>query len=360
MVDLKKIIKKTVCVILSLIIAVFAVNFGIYFSDLQKTFDVTPEWKETVLNNYNEFIAEVDGDPNKIPMVVTTDQHGAIAADSEVYAYFNSIVDWNKVSKIINLGDTVRNAYNLLELINYGKATECLPAEKRIEVIGNHDRFFVPTGKNVEKRFFDNPAAEYSSDRKAFVINDEEYGIRYLAVDTKRFPYNYEHGELWTAQADFIIKELEKDDASDIVMLSHPYIFKDAVINRSGGTFTGSEWFIGTSSEYTDVKQSFIDMLAARKNKTVGVLIDCEGVEHPYDFTNCKGDFLMTLHGHHHTEGYETKDGITEFLFQSMTKDNADNTEPGVTYFAYIDRAAKTFKCWKNLPGYEAWEFPIA
>ena len=357
---MKKLFKAIICLVIAAAVVLSAVNFGIYFVNQKKVFVPTDEWKETVQNNYNEFIAEVEGDSNKIPVVVTTDQHGAIAADSEVYTYFNSIVDWEKVSKIINLGDTVRNAWNPLELINYRKATECLPQDKRIEVIGNHDRFFVPSGKPIEKKYFDNPSAEYSDDRRAFVIKDETYGIRYLAVDTKRFPYNYGHGELWSVQADFIVKELEKDDASDIVMISHPYLFKDALVRRDGSTFTGSEWFIGTADKYTDVKQSFIDMLAARKNKTAGVLIDCEGNEHPYDFTNCKGDFLMALHGHHHTEGYETKDGITAFLFQSMTKDNADNTEPGVTYFAYIDKQAKTFKCWKNLPGFEAWEISIA
>ena len=336
-----------------------AVNFIFYFATREPV-EYTDEWKQNVVENYNEFIAEVDGDENKIPMIVTTDQHGAISFDNELYEFINGFVDWSKVSKIINLGDTVKQTYNPVELMAYRKATECLPAEKRIEVIGNHDRFFVPSGKAIEKRFFNNPDAEYSADRRAFVIKDEKYGIRYLAVDTKRFPYNYEHGELWTVQADFIIKELSKEDESDLVMISHPYIFKDKIIDRRGGTFTGSEYFIGTADKYADVKQSFIDMLAARKNKTSGVLIDCEGVEHPYDFSGCKGDFLMTLHGHHHTEGYETKDGITEFLFQSMTLDNAENTEPCCFYFAYIDKSAKTFKCWKNLPGYDAWEISIA
>ncbi|MCQ2463387.1 MAG: hypothetical protein MJ177_08305 [Clostridia bacterium] len=163
-----------------------------------------------------------------------------------------------------------------------------------------------------------------------------------------------------TKEANFIVEELSKKDASDIVFLSHPYLFKDAIIRRNGETFTGSEFFIGNATLFTNVKQSFIDMLAARKNKTAGVFVDCCGVKHPYDFTECEGDFLMALHGHHHSEGYETKDGITQFLFQSMTLDNAKNTEPNVFYFAYIDKEAKTFKCWKNLPGYDAWEISIA
>lgn len=319
----------------------------------------SPEWREMVLNNYQEFISEVDGDNNKIPMIVHTDQHGAIKADSEFYKYIDSIVDWTKISKIINLGDTVELIFNNTQLVEYIKATECLPTEKRIEVIGNHDRFFVPTfvGPMIDSFYFPTENSTRSADNKAFTVKDEQFNVRYLAIDTKVFPWNYEDGVLLTDQADFIIDELSANDPSDIILLAHPYLFKDAIIRRSGAVFTGSEYFIGGETKGADVKQSFIDMLTARRNKTAGVLIDSKGVEHPYDFTACESDFLMALHGHHHSEGYETKNDVTEFLFQSMTKDNAQNTEPDCFYFAYIDRAANTFKCWKNVEGYDAWEF---
>ena len=350
-------------VILSAVLAIasfFSSLFGGLGCGGEEQFD--DAWKAMVKKNYDEFIAEVDGDPNKVPMIVTTDQHGAVKSDCELYKYINEITDWDKVSKIINLGDTVDPIFNISDLVQYRNATECLPTEKRIEVIGNHDRFFVPTvfGKLIDRVFFPTEGAVRSKDRKAFTVTDEEFGIRYLAVDTKVFPWNYEDGKLFPEQIDFIIEELEKQDDNDIVLLAHPYLFKDAIIRRNGSTFTGSEYFIGSEKKYADVKQSFIDMLSARKNKTSGVLIDCDGKEHPYDFTACTSDFLMALHGHHHSEGYETKDGITQFLFQSMTKDNAENTEPWCFYFAYIDKEAKTFKCWKNLDGYDAWEFSIA
>ena len=73
-------------------------------------------------------------------------------------------------------------------------------------------------------------------------------------------------------------------------------------------------------------------MLQARKNKTAGVLIDCEGKTHTYDFTECESDLLMSIHGHHHTEGFETYKGLTEFLFQSMLMNNANNDEPNCFY----------------------------
>ena len=351
--------KKTFRIILFVLIGLLVINFGIYFFS-RRSFPLTDEWKQTALENYREFIAETDGDSRKIPIIISTDQHGAISSDSEVYEYINSLVDWSRISTIINLGDTVRLVYNPLELRSYRAATRCLPEDKRIEVIGNHDRFFVPTGKLVEKRFFPNPYAERLEDGKAFVFYDAEHNVRYLAVDTKCFPYYYTNGRLRTDQADFIIRELSKEDASDIVLLSHAYLFKDEIIARDGSAFTGSEFFIGSANKGADVKQSFIDMLSARKNKTSGVLIDSEGVSHPYDFSACKGDFLLALHGHHHTEGYETKNGITEFLFQSMTLDNRDASEPLCFYYAYIDTQAKTLKVWKNIPGYSPWEISIA
>lgn len=346
----KKAIRKIICVLVALLI----INFGIYFIT-NKNYPITDEWKSMVNENYAEFIEEIENKEDIIPMIISTDQHGAISSNSEVYKYIDSLVEWDKISAIINLGDTVNLIYNPLDLINYNKATECLPNDKRIEVIGNHDRYFVP-GSLIEKHYFPNPNAVYSEDRKAFVVEDKEFNVRYLAVDTKCFPYYYTNGCLYTKQADFIIDELSKDDERDIVLLSHAYLFNDKIIARDGSSFTGSEFFIGSKDKGTEVKQSFIDMLEARKNKTSGTLIDSEGVSHYYDFSNCKGDFLLALHGHHHSEGYETKDGITEFLFQSMVLDNKDNSEPLCFYFAYIDTKNDILKVWKNVAGYEPLE----
>lgn len=348
-------LKKTIRIILCIIITALVVSFGSSLF-ISKKYPVTHEWKLMVDENYNEFISEIDNNSNRIPMIITTDQHGAISSDSEVYRYINSLVDWNKISRIINLGDTVNLVFNPFELHNYRKATECLPNNKRIEVIGNHDRFFVPFSKYIEKYYFPNVNAVYSQDRKAFVVEDNQFNIRYLVVDTKCFPYQYTNGRLYTEQADFIIDELSKDSESDIILLSHAYLFNDEIIARDSSRFTGSEYFIGSENKDNEIKQSFIEMLTARKNKSSGTLVDSEGVLHTYDFSNCKSNFLMTFHGHHHSEGYETKYGITEFLFQSMIYNNKENSEPLCFYFAYIDTKSNTLKVWKNVIGYESLE----
>lgn len=311
-----------------------------------------------VKENYDEFIAEVDGDPNKVPFIVSTDQHGQIRVGTGYYEYINEITDWSKISKIINLGDTVETFFNFRELNAYRQETECLPAGKRIEVCGNHDAHLIPLVFTA-RRIFETPGAVKAPGGAAFVVKDEQFNIRYLEIDPMGLIWTYKTGKLTPSQAKFFIDELSKDDSSDIVMLSHPYLFRDAIVKRDGSTFTGSETFFGGING-EKVKQSFLDMLLARKNKTAGVLVDSLGIKHPYDFTNCEGDFLMTLHGHHHGEGYETSNGITEFLFQSFCYDGSVNKESYCFYFAYIDTETKTFKCWKNVKGYEAWKISIA
>ena len=312
------------------------------------------EWMDTVVNNYNEFISEVQGDSTRIPMIVSTDQHGTVTTDCEVFKFINDLVDWNDISKIISLGDTVYLTYSKAELKAYDKAVECLPVEKRLELFGNHDGHISAIHRDMTK-YFVAYGAEYTLKKDAFVVEDEQFNVRYLSIDPMGYPWTYTSGKINTAQANFIIEQLEKEDDMNVVLLSHPYLFRDELIKRDGTTFTGSETFIGDGKKGADVKQSFLDMLLARKNKTAGVFVDSNGIKHSYDFTNCKGDFLMALHGHHHTEGYETSNGITEFLFQSFKYD-----EPNCFYFAYIDTDDMTFKCWKNIPGYDAWEIEIA
>lgn len=317
------------------------------------------KWMKTVVDNYKEFSSEI-GRSRRIPLIVSTDQHGSIKADSEVFKFINDLVDWNKISKIINLGDTVELTYSKSQLKAYNEAMRYIPMEKRLELEGNHDAHISAVKRDVSK-YFPAPSAEMSKNKTAFTVTDESFNVRYLAINPMDYPWSYTTGKIDTTQADFIVSELEKTDASDIIILSHPYLFRDAIIRRDGTTFTGSDTFVGTGKKGADVKQSLLDMFLARKNRTAGVFVDSKGVEHPYDFTNCKGDLLMSLHGHHHTEGYETSNGFTEFMFQSFRHNGSiDDSEPNCFYFAYIDGNEKTFKCWKNIEGYSAWKINIA
>lgn len=349
--------KKILSVFLAVVLVISSFSFSA--SALGKKYKFDDSRKAVISENYREFLSEIDGDPNRIPIIVSSDQHGSVKRNSEIFKYIDSIVDWSKISKIINLGDTVNLFFNPFELLSYRHATECLPKEKRIEIMGNHDGHILPFG-SLTNIFFPTPGAEVAKSKNAFAVEDENFNVRYIAVDPMNLIWTYNSGKITTKQADFIVEQLSKTDSKDVIFLSHTYLFRDALIKRDGSAFTGSEYFIGSEKKHTEVKQSFVDMLLARKNKTAGVFIDSQGKRHPYDFSSCQGDFLMTLHGHHHTEGYETSNGITEFLFQSFRHDGGDDTEPDCFYFAYIDTFTKKFKCWKNIPGYSAWEISIA
>lgn len=323
------------------------INYGNF-----KTLDYN--WMINAENNYKEFISEVKANKNLIPFIASSDQHGTVKADCEVFEFINDLVDWSSISKILNLGDTVYMVYNEAELKAYSKAMETVPVEKRLELYGNHDGHASVTPFDM-KDYFVAYGAEKSENSDAFSVYDKQFNVRYIAVDPMNYPWSYTGGRITSSQADFIVNELQKNDSADIVFLSHPYLFRDAIISRDGTVFTGSEYFIGGEARGADTKQSFLDMLLARKEKRAGVFKDSNGKEHPYDFTGCKGNFLMTLHGHHHAEGYETFNGITQFMFQSFRYD-----EQNCFYFACIDRKERTFKCWKNIPGNDAWEFEIA
>lgn len=332
-------------------------NAGI---DLKAYSELGYSYLYNVIANYKEFINEVGTDGTKIPMIISSDQHGTIKADCTVFKFIDELVDWNRISKVISLGDTVELLFNPVQLKAFSKAMQYVPNEKRLELEGNHDSHISLIKRNMDK-YFIAPSAVKSEDGKAFCVKDDSFNVRYLAVNPMSYPWTYKSGRINTEQADFIVAELEKNDSSDIILLSHTYLFRDEIIKRDGTAFTGSDYFIGSDKKGTDVKQSFLDMLDARQERKAGVFTDSDGIKHPYDFTECKGELLMSLHGHHHTEGYETYEGFTEFLFQSFAHNGSENDdEPNCFYFAYIDKENKKFKCWKNIEGYSAWEIDIA
>ncbi len=340
-----------IMLLISFLLSIFGIDVPV---DTEKPQEYE-SWQKVIIENYDEFINEVDGDENKIPLILSSDQHGLVKYNSEVFDFINETVDWSKISKIVNLGDTVTLLYNSTDLNEYKYATRNLPTEKRIEITGNHDSHLLLTQPDMS-RWFSTYGAVGTDNMNAFTVTDEQFGVTYLTIDPMSYPWTYTNGKITSEQAQFIISALSVKDDNDIVLLAHPYLFNDALIRRDGSVFTGSETFIGDS----DVKASFVDMLKARKDKTSGVFTDSEGKTHAYDFSDCTSDFLMTIHGHHHSEGYETKNGITSFLCQGYKENNEDMDEPNCFYFAYIDTETKTFKCWKNVEGYDAWEISIA
>ena len=318
---------------------------------------LSADYVAMVQSNYDAMMAECLGDYNKIPIIVHTDQHGRIGASNQVMKLIGDMVNWYEVSKCMNLGDTVPDRFDMTTLENYLSATkDSIPLSKRLDVYGNHDVWDSDETQKYtvnQKRlspYFKNIYARRRSNNGYFTVFDDYYNVKYLVISDLEYPdTNYSTRRITTAQAKFIVSELSADDGRDIVLVSHVPLDSDEVTSRDSTYQAYSEKFLSDAAAHN----SFMTMIAARKNKTSGTLTDSEGVEHAYDFSNVSSDLLMSLHGHAHAEAYRTfENSITEFMF--------DWFDGNTFYFAYIDRKEKKFKAWKNEANMGALEISIA
>lgn len=310
-----------------------------------------------VQTNYDAMMAECLGDYNKIPIIVHTDQHGRIGASNQVMKLIGDMVNWYEVSKCMNLGDTVPDRFDMTTLDNYLSATkDSIPLSKRLDVYGNHDVWDSNDSQKYtvdQKRlspYFKNIYARRHGNNGYFTVFDDYYNVKYLVISDLEYPdTNYSTRRITTAQAKFIVSELSEDDGRDVVLVSHVPLDSDEVTSRDSTYQAYSEKFLSDTTAHN----SFMTMIAARKNKTSGTFTDSEGISHTYDFSNVSGDLLMSLHGHAHFEAYRTfENSITEFIF--------DWFYGNTFYFAYIDRKEKKFKVWKNEANVGALEISIA
>ena len=318
---------------------------------------LSADYVAMVQANYNAMMAECLGDYNKIPIIVHTDQHGRIGASNQVMKLIGDMVNWYEVSKCMNLGDTVPDRFDMTTLDNYLSATkDSIPLSKRLDVYGNHDVWDSDDSQKYtvdQKRlspYFKNIYARRHGNNGYFTVVDDYYNVKYLVISDLEYPdTNYSTRRITTAQAKFIVSELSADDGRDVVLVSHVPLDSDEVTSRDSTYQAYSEKFLSDTTAHN----SFMTMIAARKNKTSGTFTDSEGISHAYDFSNVSGDLLMSLHGHAHFEAYRTfENSITEFMF--------DWFDGNTFYFAYIDRKEKKFKVWKNEANVGALEISIA
>lgn len=318
---------------------------------------LSADYVAMVQSNYDAMMAECLGDYNKIPIIVHTDQHGRIGASNQVMKLIGDMVNWYEVSKCINLGDTVPDRFDMTTLDNYLSATkDSIPLSKRLDVYGNHDVWDSDDSQKYtvdQKRlspYFKNIYARRHGNNGYFTVVDDYYNVKYLVISDLEYPdTNYSTRRITTAQAKFIVSELSADDGRDVVLVSHVPLDSDEVTSRDSTYQAYSEKFLFDTTAHN----SFMTMIAARKNKTSGTFTDSEGISHTYDFSNVSGDLLMSLHGHAHFEAYRTfENSITEFIF--------DWFYGNTFYFAYIDRKEKKFKVWKNEANVGALEISIA
>lgn len=327
----------------------------------------------------NEVMLEYMGDINKIPVIVHTDQHGALNASVSIISVFETIdklVNWCDISKVINLGDCVNNAWrdasdipflSCTELENVAKSVESIPIEKQLNVFGNHDQFTWDSDANTYgpqmeeqsclQQYFRNINAHRRSNNGWFTVEDGYFNVKYVVTSAYEGTIKF----ATTKQFDFLISELGKDDGFDIVLIAHE-LYNPDYVGRVFPTTSDMKWKGSAENDNNyGMGLNVNAILTARKNKTAGTFTDGSGVVHEFDFSNCKTDLLCSLHGHTHYETYNYVEG--NYLNVALSPMNHTNRW---IFFCLIDRVNQKLKVWKMPTSsslteytYEKYEIPF-
>ena len=319
----------------------------------------TTEYQHTILQARDAWKTEYRADNTIVPILVHTDQHNRLkAATKPTFDYLKLAVKWPEVSAIIGLGDVCGNLYNTTDLNNMLTALSSIPAEKQINIQGNHDNWLTiddpindETFTLTKQNYFNNSAYHGNvsyGNRGNEIMIDEEHSIKYLCVSCFYFlnGTNYKW-TIPTADMTWILNQMSTVDDYDIVVLSH--------IQPLGSL---RMWYVpavdgnpASSSQTARNGQGlapwgwsglFEGLAHARKNKASGTITDSEGVTHSFDFSGCRSDLLCWLCGHHHADTYAYDDGdVPIILFDSYSYANYP------LYMVNIDRTMERVNVWK-------------
>lgn len=306
------------------------------------------EYATVIETAKNEWLVESNGNIDKIPLIIHTDQHSNFS--KPLWDTISGFVDWYDVGKVINLGDTANSyvdsdeTYPLTKcdtLESYIESMDSVPYSKRIEIFGNHDTWgdnpdgtgrYIP--QNHLYKYFRNIYARRTDNYGNFVIYDDNYNVKYVVVSG--FAYDsekggYSHYIIPSDSIDWIISELEKADGYDVIILSHVPL---------------------TAINFKQIN----DLWIARKTKTSGSVTDEYGTTHTFDFTSCNGELLCALHGHKHDDGHEY---VGDVLLSAWF--DAYYISPKAIHFVLVDRENRRLNVWKveDTPQYENYQVPF-
>ena len=338
-------------------------------ADANTAYGISNSFAEVITTAKKEWMTAYGGDYRKIPIIVSTDQHGR--RNEGIFTLLGKTVNMHDVSKVMNLGDTVSTWYDadptkpLLTdagLDAWLGSIKAIPYSKRLDVYGNHDTWYgnyqdegnpvgtrYPSSQAHLNQYFRNIYARRTNNNGWFVVHDDQFNVKYVVVSA----FEYKDGvtfRIGTEQMKFIIDEFTKNDGYDIVVVSHVPLYMNPELNSypTGQTSTGTH---RTSELDTDA------FFSARKTKGIGTITDSDGVEHSYDFTTCKSDLLCSLHGHTHYDAYL-------YLNDSLLVNAFDWFDDNTFFFVLIDRANRLLNVWKveapdNVPTYQNYQIPL-
>ena len=334
-----------------------------------KSYGLSSDFATVIDEAKRAWMIEYGGDYRKIPIVVSTDQHGK--RSSGIFNMLGKTLSMHDVSKIMNLGDTISTWYDkdtehpLISdsgLEAWCESVKAIPFSKQLNVFGNHDTWYgnyndegnpigtrYPSSQAHLYQYFRNVYARRTNNNGWFVVHDDQFNVKYLVVSA----FEYRSGvtfRIGTEQMKFIIDELEKNDGYDVVIVSHVPLLVDPTQNiyPTGQTSTST---YRVSALDTDA------LFSARKTKGSGTIVDSDGVEHSYDFTDCETELLCSLHGHTHYDAYL-------YLNDSLLVNAFDWFDDYTFFLALIDRVNRQLNVWKieapdGVPTYQNYQIPL-
>lgn len=295
-----------------------------------------------------------NGSVDMIPLFLTTDQHSASV--ETVMEIFLRHASMDAVSKILNLGDTVgdhwidvdpeKPLWECKQLADYANQTKNIPNDKRIDVIGNHDTWYIPDGGTIRwtnplnhlYKYFRNPTAHYHDNHSNFTVVDPRYNVKYMVIAGYEYSgelTDYTGYKISSASLDWMIEEMSRDDGYDIIILSHQ------PLGANGSTYhnpvANNNFTVESIADF-----DYTPLWIARKNKTSGTITDASGVSHTYDFTGCKTDLICGLHGHEHKDGIAyLGDSLCDLIFHTFSDSDR------IAYYFAIDRINQQVNVWR-------------
>ena len=330
-------------------------------ADPKTEYGISAELAAVIDEVRTAWMTEYGGDYRKIPLIITTDQHGR--TNSGIFNMLGKTLSFHDVSKIMNLGDTVsvewydedttKPLVSCAQLEKWCESIKEIPFSKRLDVYGNHDTWYgnyddegntigtrYPANQSHLDQYFRNIYARRNNNNGWFVIRDDYFNVKYVVISG----FEYQGGvtfRIGAKQMNWMIDEMGKDDGYDIVIVSHvPLYYQDSTNIWPTGMVSSTP----DSTEIMRVASIDTDALFnARKNRTNGTVTDSDGVEHAFDFTDCTTDILCGLHGHVHIDGYNYVGGAEDGLMNAAFDWFDENT----MHFVLIDRVNRMLNIWK-------------
>lgn len=339
------------------------------------------EYQHQILLARDAWKTKYRADNTVVPLLFDTDQHGQYRYSYDLFTYLGLAIKWNEISAHVNLGDTCGATYTERQLNEMVTCLTPVPSTKQINVWGNHD-IYITTGEGdgsqyayhaidnnaftaLINSYFDNSDfgtnVKYDNRQNQYLI-DENHGIKYVVMTTwyyDQYGDVYYNPQMSGNAVEAWITMLSAVDNYDIVLLMHiqPYYYTQWYHPPvDGGEWTLKEFNTDQNNKVaprTQVNQ----LLADRKLKRSGSIVDFDGVTHNYNFANCTSDILCGFAGHEHEDyyQYDANGTVPIIMLDAMGYDNHP------FFMVNVDRTRQLVDIWKvdDSPTYYNYQVPF-